>query len=515
VLCYWHTPKQVNLAGSNTQLIKHFPGESEMSTQLLTLEQVCKEYTGSQATFESGAQPGVISVEDSQVLTSGAVLHLSDVLRHLIKVISHQHSLDDMLSSLATVARKAMNIDLCVILLMDQARGHLTVQTCAPDLRDQRVVVEPVSVDLALWERLCDSMTLGQLPALTTQECDSLNPLKNVQYKTLLPLPLVVGDEYVGLMNCYARKVQEWTNEDQLMLIAIASQAALAIKHLQHVEADMHTQKNLVRSFFDDLFSGKGDMEESLYRRAVFLGCDLAQPHVTVLMEISSVDAPAGHEHALSETERIAHYRRIMNQVGQRIQSAYPGSLVGERDRRLIGLLRIRDNAPLYRIAAWMDELVRQMRSEQGVYLSVGIGNPCSGINDYQRGYAEANEALEIGLFLHQKGGTMQFNALGVYRYIYTFARTDTLHDEYQRQILAIAEYDQRKNTHLLDTLEAYLECGGNTAKVHNQFKIHRNTMLQRMERLQSLCTIDLEAHEHRLPLLVALKVYKLRAHTP
>jgi hypothetical protein len=35
------------------------------------------------------------------------------------------------------------------------------------------------------------------------------------------------------------------------------------------------------------------------------------------------------------------------------------------------------------------------------------------------------------------------------------------------------------------------------------------------MERLQALCTIDLEKHEHQLPLLVALKVYKLRAHNP
>lgn len=109
----------------------------------------------------------------------------------------------------------------------------------------------------------------------------------------------------------------------------------------------------------------------------------------------------------------------------------------------------------------------------------------------------------------------MLFNALGVYRYIYKFASTDTLHDEYQRQISAIAEYDQRKNTHLFETLEAYLECGGNTPKAYNQLNIHRNTMLQRMERLQALCTIDLEEHEHRLPLLVALKVYKLRAHNP
>ena len=482
-----------------------------MSNQVLTLEEVCKEHAGSQTMLESSYQQDKSFVEATREVAAASTLNLRDMLRHLVKVLAQPLSLDDTLSSLATVALQAMDMDLCVILLTDQSRGNLTVHTCAPDLIDQRVIIEPVEVDMVLWERLRDAMTLGQLPMLTAQERDSLSPLKNVQYETLLPLPLIVGTEYVGLMSCYSSKVRSWTDEEQLMLVSIASQAALAIKHLQHVEADILTQKNLVRSLFDDLFSNKGGMEESLYRRASFLGCDLTQPHVVVQMEISQVGQV--REKIMSEAERIALYRSISNQLGQRIQLKYPGSLVGERDTKLVSLLRASENLPLHQVVAWLDELVHQMRSQQQVYLSVGVGNPCFGVNDYSRGYAEADEALEVGLFLNQEGGTMQFNALGVYRYIYKFARTDTLHDDYQRQISSIAEYDLRKNTHLLETLEAYLECGGNTPKAYNQLNIHRNTMLQRMERLQALSTIDLEEHEHRLPLLVALKVYKLRAH--
>ena len=485
----------------------------EMSIQVLTLEQVCKEHAGSRTMLESSYQQGGSFIEATHEPAAASKLNLSDMLRHLVKVLARPLSLDDTLSSLATVAKQAMNMDLCVILLMDQTRGNLTVHACAPDLNDQRVVIEPVEVDMVVWEHLRDAMTMGQLPMLTARERDSLSPLKNVQYETLLPLPLIVGTEYVGLMSCYSSKVQSWTDEEQLMLVTIASQAALAIKHLQHVEADILTQKNLVRSLFDDLFSNKGGMEESLYRRASFLGCDLTQLHVVVQMEISQVGAAHGREKIMSEAERVALYRSIGNQLGQRIQIKYPGSLAGERDTTLISLLRVGENLPLHQIVAWLDELVHQMRNQQQIYLSVGVGNLCYGINDYSRGYAEANEALEVGLFLNQEGGTMQFNALGVYRYIYKFARTDTLYDEYQRQISVISEYDQRKSTHLLKTLEAYLECGGNTPKAYNQLNIHRNTMLQRMERLQALCTIDLEEHEHRLPLLVALKVYKLRAH--
>ncbi len=485
-----------------------------MSTQELTLEQVCKASPAAQMTDEAHTQQGEDSSEHSHASVTSAALNLSDVLRHLVKLLAQPLSLDDMLSSLTNAIRQAANIDLCVILLMEPDQGHLSLHTCAPDLRDQRVVIAPVEVDAGLWERLRNALELGQLPLLTSEECASLNPFKNVQYETLLPLPLIVGYEYIGLVNCYSSKMLDWSANDQLMLVTIASQVALAVKHLEHVEADVLTQKNLVKSLFDDLFSGNEGLEESLYRRASFLGCDLTLPHTVVSMEISPVSPALGRDRGLQEAERLALYRRVMNVVGQRLRSKHLDALVGEYGRMLIGLLRTGENAPLHQIATGLDELVRQVRTEQQVYLSVGVGNPCYTIHDYQRGYAEASEALEIGLFLNQEGGTMQFNALGVYRYIYKFARTDTLHDEYQQQILSIAEYDQRKGTHLLETLEAYLESGGNTAKVYNQLRIHRNTMLQRMERLQALCTVDLESTEHRLPLLVALKVYKLRAHS-
>jgi sugar diacid utilization regulator len=482
---------------------------------VLTLEQVCQEAANAQPdlTGTSGTSTQENTFADMMAPTTG----LNDVLRHLIKILAQPHSLDQILSSLASVITASMHIDLCVILLMDQAQNQLVVYTSEPDLRNKGVIIEPVAINSLLWEHFRQTMTQGQLPILTSNEQMLLNPLKNVQHTTMLALPLIVGNEYIGLINCYSSRQLYWNGESQLILVTIASQAALAIKHLQHLEAEALTQKNLVKSLFDDLFSHKIDLEESIYRRAYFAGCDLTHPHVVVTMEVTQALPPPEHESERRETGReaewVAVYKGLLSQLEKRILARYPGSLLSERDTVLVGLLRLDAPHTLDMLISWLDELVCYMRSTQQVYLSVGIGNPCEALADYQRGFAEALEALEIGRFLHQEGGTMQFNALGIYRYIYKFARTDTLHDDYQRQILSIAEYDQRKNAHLLDTLEAYLECGGNATKTYTQLKIHRNTMLQRMERLQSLCTIDLEQHEHWLPLLVALKVYKLRTH--
>jgi DNA-binding PucR family transcriptional regulator len=88
----------------------------------------------------------------------------------------------------------------------------------------------------------------------------------------------------------------------------------------------------------------------------------------------------------------------------------------------------------------------------------------------------------------------------------------DDLRDVYQDQIAHIDSYDQRKNTDLLDTLETYLECAGNLTKTSEKLFVHRNTLIQRLERLQSLCDIDLQERGNWLTLQVAIKVYKLRS---
>ncbi len=99
----------------------------EMSIQVLTLEQVCKEHAGSPTMLESSYQQGESFIEATHETAAASKLNLSDMLRHLVKVLARPLSLDDTLSSLATVAKQAMNMDLCVILLMDQSRGNLTV----------------------------------------------------------------------------------------------------------------------------------------------------------------------------------------------------------------------------------------------------------------------------------------------------------------------------------------------------------------------------------------------------
>jgi DNA-binding PucR family transcriptional regulator len=99
----------------------------------------------------------------------------------------------------------------------------------------------------------------------------------------------------------------------------------------------------------------------------------------------------------------------------------------------------------------------------------------------------------------------LAINELGVFCYIHKFAQTDALCDLYLGQVAIVIEYDQRKKANLLDTLEMYLACGGNMAKTSSPLDVHRNTLLQRIDRLQKLCVLDPELVSNSFPLLIAI----------
>jgi GAF domain-containing protein len=525
---------------------------------VITLQAVAPhEFTEDHHRFVSNIAALVASAIENAQLYENTQRKLSILtsLSVLSQTISSGLYLDDMLRSLATLTVQIMEVDLCVVMLMDQSRERdteaarhvrrLVVRATSPNLND-RASFQSIDVDRTILEQLnglhevalrTERGQSSDYETMSDYALSRLNPVQDTPYKTLISAPLVAGTEHLGLINCYSSKPRRYTVEDQTLLTTIANQAAIAIKNSHLV--NQLAQKNLVKGFFDDLLHGTPDTEDSLRQRASFLGCDLTRSHAVVIIETTHVETHKSEGKAVSSAEAKenkrfpdvedghsqgmhiqAMYKRIAGIFRRRIQDSYPGSLLYEHENLLTCIVSLSKDPTGTRLKTWLFELARQMYNEYGVQLAIGIGNACQNMSDYKRGFAEANEAIQMGQNLQKEEGgeigtqplVTHFNDLGVYRYLYKIARMDDLRDVYQDQIALIDGYDSRKNTDLLDTLEVYLECAGNLTKTSERLFVHRNTLIQRLDRLQSLCEVDLQERGNWLTLQIAIKVYKLRS---
>jgi purine catabolism regulator len=61
-----------------------------------------------------------------------------------------------------------------------------------------------------------------------------------------------------------------------------------------------------------------------------------------------------------------------------------------------------------------------------------------------------------------------------------------------------------------VETLEGFFECNGNHARAAEALHLHRNTLLYRLDRIQSITGRDLGDAETRLSLQLALKIRRV-----
>ncbi|MBC8994374.1 helix-turn-helix domain-containing protein, partial [Micromonospora chalcea] len=77
-----------------------------------------------------------------------------------------------------------------------------------------------------------------------------------------------------------------------------------------------------------------------------------------------------------------------------------------------------------------------------------------------------------------------------------------------------VVDYDARRGTALVKTLEAYFGVGGSLARAAEQLHVHVNTVTQRLERVGQLLGADWQRPDRALEVQLALRLHRLRTPT-
>jgi DNA-binding PucR family transcriptional regulator len=110
-----------------------------------------------------------------------------------------------------------------------------------------------------------------------------------------------------------------------------------------------------------------------------------------------------------------------------------------------------------------------------------------------------------------EDGGALAYGDLGAYRYLVRLPIADVPNDPQCQAIQRLADYDRRRRTQLVDTLERYLRDRRSIATTARALYIHPTTLRQRLDRIENVTGLDLAA-EDLLSLELAIKLVRLRA---
>jgi hypothetical protein len=317
--------------------------------------------------------------------------------------------------------------------------------------------------------------------------------------------PLAVGEERLGIL---AAVVPAASGDAQSVLSAVASHVAVALK--QHQLIDWLKEENLVKEFFEALARGD-DGGEEVERAAARLGCDLDAPHAVLHVRAWDRGATGGSRRGRAGRPRVDHpeappWRDAATRLEARLASAMPGALFDRRETSVRALLPAggRHGDPVAAVRSAYAEI----GGDDGAGISVGISNPCRGVSSFAAGFDEAQSSAEVGPLIRGAPGVFTYEDLGPYKYV--LSTESGVRDRHQLALDRLAEYDERRGSQLLRTLEGYLDGRGNVVGSSRALFIHPNTLRQRLARIEHVTGFALE-HEDWLSLAIAVKVVKLR----
>ncbi|HSO74454.1 MAG TPA: helix-turn-helix domain-containing protein, partial [Blastocatellia bacterium] len=142
--------------------------------------------------------------------------------------------------------------------------------------------------------------------------------------------------------------------------------------------------------------------------------------------------------------------------------------------------------------------------------IRIGVGRLARSLSDFPKSYREAREALFIASMSGDTRTVWHFNDLGVWRLLMRVEDQTELERLARYYLSPLTNHDRDQHTSWLKTLETFLEQNGNLRAAARALELHRNTVTYQIEHIGKLLGRNLNDHEVRLNLQLALRARRL-----
>lgn len=319
-------------------------------------------------------------------------------------------------------------------------------------------------------------------------------------------MPIVLKDDIYG--HIFAWSTNTPLGGFDLSILESAS-SIIALFVLQELTVREFEIKHRTE-FFEDLISADSRKKKKALERAHFFNLN---PNNYYVVELISYKFK--FEHEKDEEYYFEYVKDYANAavliIEELIDYFNLNGIVSTKLNGILILLGFKDKDNLAnRLNQFNRSIINSLEDKfNNMKMRIGIGRTYKGLDRVNRSFSDALKTISAGEELTGKK-VMTFDELGIYKILCQDYLTDELEDFYNTTLKALDDYDRKKSTELVKTLEAYFECNGNLTKMSEHLFTHYNTILYRINRIEEITGMKLDNPNDRLNLEIALKIKQL-----
>lgn len=141
--------------------------------------------------------------------------------------------LEHLLGLIVNLTSELVNCDICSIMILDPEKNNLSVRA-TQSLDSEYLQKRPIPVEKSLSGMALVNKKTMQWEDVTKESRFQYLPMaKRLGLKTLLSIPMIIGERPIGVINFYSVHSRHFSKTEIFFLEAIANQATLAIERTE------------------------------------------------------------------------------------------------------------------------------------------------------------------------------------------------------------------------------------------------------------------------------------------
>lgn len=325
--------------------------------------------------------------------------------------------------------------------------------------------------------------------------------IKDKKYEAIM-VPIVVKNSIFG--HVIAVAAEKSITSFDIVSIERAS-TIMAVEFLKRISVQ-DVENRYAAEFFEDLISLDKIRKEKAIERAKYYKFDHRVFYNIVNIYFDNKTPSIGDEYDFNQYKNKGIY--IINQICNNQDVKY---LITSKGKSIIIMFMWKDQKSLKKKLDKIVENINKSINEKMSFTqhSIGIGRVYKGVENVYKSLKDADKAIEARkTFIDET--VIDFDNLGIYKIFCHDNLRDELLKFYNSTLFPLCQYDAKRDTELVKTLEVYFKTNGNFKKMSEHLYTHYNTILYRINRIHEITDMNLDNEHDRFNLETALKIKQI-----
>ncbi|WP_010237390.1 PucR family transcriptional regulator [Clostridium arbusti] len=270
-------------------------------------------------------------------------------------------------------------------------------------------------------------------------------------------------------------------------------------------------EKESMDSFMKEIIFGESTFTDEILNRASFYGYNSSKNYCALVVDIDDFRNFI-RDKKITDEEAIIEIKQNIEQIILNVMNKWRKKIlyVMQRDS-IILMMPVREwNNNYDTIESIAEDIIKGVKEKfNDLTVSIGIGCKFNELKDFKKSVDQAQKALKIVKVCGEKSSVKKYSKVGIYRMFFQMDNQEEMKEIYHETLDKLIEYDEKSESDLFKTLEAYVAEGANLGRAAEKLFIHRNTMKYRMNKMEEILKCDLKDINTLLEFAEAIKIGK------